>query len=85
MGRKMKTMSYDSPGSELLKMLEKSKLNQSQFARIICVSPGCINDIIHGKRKITVQTAKKIASFFKNTTVKYWLNLQTEFDLHKAS
>ena len=73
----------DSPGSELLKMLENAKLNQSRFSRIIGVSPGCINDIIHGKRKITVSTAKKIASFFKSTTTKYWLDRQTEFDLNR--
>ena len=78
----MKT-SIDSPGSELLKMLENAKLNQSRFARIIGVSPGCINDIIHGKRKITLTTAKKIASFFKSTTAKYWLDRQTEFDLSR--
>jgi antitoxin HigA-1 len=56
------------------------ELSQSEFARRIGVSYVRINDIIHGRRVITVDTATRIAQFF-GTSVQFWLNLQQNWEL----
>jgi len=42
--------------------------------------PRRINEIVHGKRRITADTALRLARYF-GTTDRFWLNLQTRFDL----
>jgi len=44
------------------------------------VPPRRINEIVHGKRRITADTALRLARYF-GTTDLFWLNLQTRFDL----
>jgi addiction module HigA family antidote len=47
------------------------------------MSPRAINEIVHGKRAITANSALRIAKFF-GTTPEFWLNLQMSFDLEEA-
>ena len=47
------------------------------------MSPRAINEIVHGKRSITANSALRIAKFF-GTSPEFWLNLQTSFDLENA-
>lgn len=42
--------------------------------------PRRINEIVHGKRSITADTALRLARFF-GTTERFWLNLQVRYDL----
>lgn len=42
--------------------------------------PRRINEIVHGKRAITADTALRLARFF-GTSERFWLNLQTGYDL----
>ena len=42
--------------------------------------PRRINEIVHGKRRITADTALRLARYF-GTTDRFWLNLQTRYDL----
>ena len=42
--------------------------------------PRRINEIVHGKRSITADTALRLAKFF-GTTERFWLNLQVRYDL----
>ena len=42
--------------------------------------PRRINEIVHGQRRITADTALRLARFF-GTSDRFWLNLQTRFDL----
>ena len=39
-----------------------------------------INEIVHGKRRVTADTALRLARYF-GTTDRFWLNLQTRYDL----
>ena len=57
-------------------------LNVSQYflSKNINVAPRRINEIVHGKRAITADTALRLSSFFGNSA-EFWLNLQIHYDL----
>ncbi len=59
------------------------KISQNKLARDIDVPVARINDIIHGRRGITADTALRFGKYF-NTTPEFWLNLQMRFDLKKT-
>ena len=69
------------PG-EVLKeeFLEPLGLSQYRVAVDISVPPRRINEIVHGKRAISADTALRLARYF-GTTDRFWLNLQTHYDL----
>jgi addiction module HigA family antidote len=50
------------------------------LARDINVPPRRINEIVHGKRSITADTALRLARYF-GSSERLWLNLQTRYDL----
>jgi len=62
--------------NEFLKPLGVS---QYALAKAIGVSPRRINEIVHGTRGITVDTALRLARFF-GTDAQSWINLQTHYD-----
>ena len=69
------------PGEVLLAdFLEPLGLSQYRLAHDISVPPRRINEIVHGKRGITADTALRLARYF-GTTERFWLNLQARFDL----
>ena|SRR6185295_4565086 len=69
------------PGEVLLEeYLEPLGLSQYRLAKGLSVPPRRINEIIHGKRAITADTALRLARFF-GTSENYWLNLQAGYDL----
>ena len=49
-------------------------LSQYRVAREISVPPRRINEIVHGKRAITADTALRLGRFF-DTTARFWINL----------
>ncbi|MDZ7780362.1 MAG: HigA family addiction module antitoxin [Gemmatimonadota bacterium] len=49
-------------------------------AKDISVPPRRINEIVHGKRSVTADTALRLARYF-GTSERFWLNLQTAYDL----
>ena len=51
-----------------------------RLAVAIGVPPRRINEIVHGKRRITADTALRLSRYF-GTTDRFWLNLQSRFDL----
>ncbi|MGB3186426.1 MAG: HigA family addiction module antitoxin [Ornithinimicrobium sp.] len=53
---------------------------QHRLAVSIGVPPRRINEIVHGKRRITADTALRLARYF-GTSDRFWLNLQTRYDL----
>lgn len=72
------------PGEILEKdFLEPMSLSQNELARQIGVSPRRINEIVHGKRSITADTAIRLSKFF-GTSAKLWIGLQAEYDLDCA-
>ncbi|MBD3854645.1 MAG: HigA family addiction module antidote protein [Acidobacteria bacterium] len=69
------------PGEILMEeFLGPLGVSQYRLAKDISVSPRRINEIVHGKRSITADTALRLARFF-GTTERFWLNLQVRFDL----
>jgi addiction module HigA family antidote len=55
-------------------------VTQYRLARGLGVSPRRINEIVHGRRAITADTALRLGRFFGNSP-RFWLNLQTAHDL----
>ena len=75
------TMPPIHPGEILLEeFLEPLALSQYRLSKDISVSPRRINEIVHGKRAISADTALRLARYF-GTTDRFWLNLQTRYDL----
>jgi len=77
----MKKLAPIYPG-EILKedFLKPFKLSEYRLAKDINVPPRRINEIIHGKRAISANTALRLGKYF-GTTAQFWLNLQSHFDL----
>ena len=69
------------PGEILLEeFLKPLGLSQYRLAKGISVPPRRINEIVHGKRSITADTALRLARYF-GTTERFWMNLQIRYDL----
>lgn len=69
------------PGEILLKeYLEPLEISQYRLAKDISVPPRRINEIVHGTRSITADTALRLARYFQ-TSERFWLNLQARYDL----
>jgi len=77
----MKKMNPIHPGEILLKeFLIPMNLSQNKIATDIGVPPRRINEIVHGKRRITADTALRLAHYFKMSP-QFWLGLQMDYDL----
>ena len=69
------------PGEILLEeFLKPFGVSQYELAKVIGVSPRRINEIVHGKRAITPDTALRFSRAF-NVSDRFWLNLQNRYDL----
>lgn len=69
------------PGEILLEdFLRPLGLSQYRLARGLSVPPRRINEIVLGKRSVSADTALRLARFF-GTSARFWLNLQTAYDL----
>jgi addiction module HigA family antidote len=55
-------------------------VSQYRLAQAIAVSPRRINEIVHGKRGISADTALRLARYFA-TSERFWLNLQSRYDI----
>jgi antitoxin HigA-1 len=72
------------PGEILLEeFLKPMNLSQNQMALALRVPARRINEIIHGKRRITADTALRLARYF-NMSPRFWLGLQMDYDLDVA-
>ena len=79
--RKSAKLAPIHPGEVLLAdFLEPLALSQYRLAHDVSVPPRRINEIVHGTRAITADTALRLARYF-GTTEQFWLNLQARFDL----
>jgi len=77
----VKKMSPVHPGEVLFhEFLEPFELSQNRVARDIGVPPRRINEIVLNKRRITADTALRLARYFKMSPG-FWLGLQMDFDL----
>jgi len=72
------------PGEVLLEeFLKPMGLSQNRLALDIGVHARRINEIVLGKRRITADTALRLARYF-GTSPQFWLGLQTDYDLDVA-
>jgi antitoxin HigA-1 len=69
------------PGEILLEeFLSPLGISQYRLARAIAVPPRRINEIVHGKRAISPDTALRLSRAL-GTSDRFWMNLQTRYDL----
>lgn len=69
------------PGEVLREeFLSPLEISQYRLAKDIGVPPRRINEIVHGARAISVDTALRLARYF-GTSERFWLNLQAQHDL----
>ena len=72
------------PGEILLEeFLKPMALSQNRLAMELRVPTHRVNEIVHGRRSITADSALRLAKFF-GTTPDFWLNLQKSYDLAAA-
>ena len=73
------------PGEVLFEeFLDPMGLSQNALARGIGVPPRRINEIVHGARRVTADTALRLARFFR-TSPEFWLGLQMDYELDTES
>ena len=73
------------PGEILVaEFLEPLGVSQYRLAKDISVTPRRINEIVHGRRGITADTALRLGRYF-NMEAQFWLNLQLAWDLYQAA
>ncbi len=78
MARKMAPI---HPGDILMtEFLAPLGLSQYRLAQDLSVSPRRINEIVHGTRAVTADTALRLGRYF-GTSAQFWLNLQSRYDL----
>lgn len=69
------------PGEVLLgEFLTPMGISQYRLARDIKVPPRRINEIVHGTRAVSADTALRLARYF-GTSERFWLNLQAQYDV----
>lgn len=69
------------PGEILMEdFIEGFGITQNKLAVAIGVPPRRINEIVHGKRGITADTAVRLAKYFGNSA-EFWMNLQSHYEL----
>ncbi len=79
-----KALSPIHPGEVLLEdFMKPLGLSQYRLAKDLGVTPIRINQIVHGKRAISVDTAMRLARYF-STSAAIWLRLQVDYDLEVA-
>jgi antitoxin HigA-1 len=84
----MKTKKRDfppiHPGEILVtEFLEPIGISQYRLAKDIGVTPRRINEIVHGRRAISADTALRLSHFF-GMEAQFWLNLQSRYDMEVA-
>ena len=80
----MKTLPNIHPGEILLEeFLNPMAISQNRLARAMDVPPRRINEIVHGKRAVTADTALRLAHAL-GTSEQFWMGLQADYDLEEA-
>ena len=73
------------PGEILLEeFLSPMQISQYRLAKDINVDPRRINEIVHGKRAITADTAFRLGFYF-GMSPEFWMNLQSHYDLEQLA
>jgi len=80
----MKKLPNIHPGEVLFEeFLKPLDISQNKLARTMGVPPRRINEIVHGKRAVTADTAIRLARAL-GTSEQFWMGLQADYDLEAA-
>ena len=80
----MKELPNIHPGEVLMEeILKPLDISQNKLARAMGVPPRRINEIVHGKRAVTADTAIRLARAL-GTSEQFWMGLQADYDLEEA-
>ena len=71
------------PGEHLAEILDELGISQYRLAKTIGTTPRRINEIVHGRRSVTADTAVRIGQAL-GMTPEFWMNLQSLYDLDRA-
>jgi addiction module HigA family antidote len=81
----MKKIPPVHPGEILMEeFLSPLGISQNKLGNALGVSPRRINEIVHGNRSVTADTALRLARYFGNSA-SFWLGLQLDYDLDVAT
>ena len=81
---KVKKLEPLHPGEVLFEeFMQPMGISQNRLGRDLGVSPRRINEIIHGKRAVTADSALRLARYF-GTSAQFWMGLQSDYDLEIA-
>ena len=72
------------PGEYLAEEIEARGISQKELARRMGRPLNAINEIINGKKAITAETALQLEEAMPEIPARFWLNLETDFQLTKA-
>ncbi len=80
----MKKLPNIHPGEVLLEeFLKPLDISQNKLARAMGVPPRRINEIVHGKRAVSADTAIRLARAL-GTSEQFWMGMQADYDLEEA-
>ena len=72
------------PGEYLAEEIQARGISQKELAKRMGRPLNAINEIINGKKAITAETALQIEEVMPEIPARFWLNLETDFQLTKA-
>ncbi len=72
------------PGEYLAEEIGERGISQKELARRMGRPLNAINEIIHGKKAITAETALQLEEVMPEIPARFWLNLETDYQLTKA-
>jgi antitoxin HigA-1 len=80
----MKALPNIHPGEVLLEeFLKPLDISQNRLARAMGVPPRRINEIVHGNRAVSADTAIRLSRAL-GTSEQFWMGLQADYDLEEA-
>ena len=72
--------SFTPERSSWREFIKPLRISQYRLAKDVSVHPRRINQIVHGNRSVTADTALRLSRYF-GTSERFWLNLQSSYDL----
>jgi HTH-type transcriptional regulator/antitoxin HigA len=72
------------PGEYLAEEIEARGMSQKELARRMGRPLNTINEIVNGKKAITAETALQLEEVMPEISARFWLNLETDYQLAKA-
>jgi HTH-type transcriptional regulator/antitoxin HigA len=72
------------PGEYLAEEIEARGITQKELARRMGRPMNAINEIVNGKKAITAETALQLEAVMPEIPARFWLNLETDYQLTKA-